>query len=145
MRRNALQKFLLSLSFFAAVLIVALTAKTPNVTAVTNCPQCDPTYQSCASAAMTAYNDCINGGQHPQTYCEEVRDWQLDICIGSYQSCLASCNVTFPPGSSGASGTCGKGRTPCEQSCSAGRQQCVAEGGTDCGTQYQDCMIGCCP
>lgn len=109
------------------------------------CLACDQAEYQCMYGCNEQHDNCLT------LYSSFFCDAQYTDCINNYTSgcwpvysrCLEGC---FPsPSGGGGGGGCGRGRTQCELSCRDGRGQCAADGGTDCGAEYEACLSACCP
>jgi len=119
--------------------LLFLDSDRQTVLAVTTCTTCDNNYSTCAANCLLQWEQCSPQTEPP---CKADRDACYEACFNTYAFCIGGC--TFDSGSGGGGSSCGRGRTECEQSCIAGRQDCVANGGTSCGQDYQSCVEGCC-
>ena len=109
--------------------------------ALTECNTCDSTLSSCLANCFTQQSQCE--ANYSAAYCADQREHCDNVCFAPYGSCLTSCSYD-PTGGGGGPTGCGRGRTPCEMQCRTGRQQCVAEGGQNCGQEYMACLDACC-
>lgn len=119
--------------------LLFFTSDRNSVTAFATCTTCDTNYSICEGNCHTDYNNCrIN---NPDSYCLPILNSCRDGCFSTYAGCIGTCSFD----SGGISNpACGRGRTQCELDCMDGRQDCVANGGTTCGQDYQSCVEGCC-
>ena len=147
MNKPSLLRLWARLSMLAVLAACLIFIANAPVSSTTYCNSCDLGYGSCNGVCNQAKNDCENSGQYPQSYCQSLFNQCHDACWGEYGNCLGGCEIgPFPGGGGAGSGGsgCGRGRTPCELDCRRGRQDCVAEGRTDCGEEYNSCMMACC-
>lgn len=77
--------------------------------------------------------------------CYVVQGGNYIACRTAYEDCLDFCKFNSAPGGGGSGGgPCGRGRTPCDLPCSQARRDCIDNGGTTCGADYEACMQPCC-
>lgn len=131
-------KRLLILATLTLGLLFFATNREPAL-AVSTCTTCDSTYGICDSDCYSSYFYCTI--DNPESYCYGLLQTCREGCFNTYANCIGTC--TYDGGGGGIS-TCGRGRTPCELACVDARHQCVADGFTDCGEQYQSCTTACC-
>ena len=108
---------------FSVLLAVVFLMNPPRAQATESCEECDADRMICVL-------EC----QWSSTY-----ELCFFTCGDQYFSCLNNCEVAGDDG-----GNCGRGRTSCEQGCSTAKSDCVENGGTTCGADYQQCMDQCC-
>lgn len=108
--------------------------------ALATCTSCDTNFSTCDSNCWTNHNICQNSST-PSSTCWSNYQTCRDGCFNTYAFCLGSC--TFDGGGSTPS-TCGRGRTPCELACRSARGECINQGGTNCGEEFQSCNEACC-
>lgn len=120
---------------------------TEPVRATTSCHDCDSTYNQSLASCYSLDRDCraLYEAEFGSSFCDGILQNCVYDAYDTYINCVNDCDP-FPNGPpSGGGGGCGRGRTPCEQGCAAGRQNCLNNGGDTCGDDYQGCMQGCCP
>ena len=108
-------------------------------TAATTCTTCDANYSNCESSCYSDYTICVNSGG-VQAICFQNYEDCRDTCFNTYAFCLGGCTLSSGTVPSG----CGRGRTSCELACRSGRGECIANGGTNCGADYEACNVACC-
>ena len=109
---------ILRLTAVSGLLLGSLLLSLPAKAAT--CTQCDENYYNCR----------ISGND-------------LNACSNTYDHCLAFCSLSGG-GGSGGGGVRGCGRTPCDSACNQTRLECIANGGENCGAEYQACALSCC-
>jgi hypothetical protein len=141
-----IMKRLLILSFLCGCLFVLSTPFHVHVLGAT-CVSCDETYVGCMSGCDNGYNFCTGGGPDPNGYCAAIRSGCYDDCQTSASNCWFGCTLQNP-GTGEDTGShvsaCGHTRSACELACNNVLHQCANNFGSDCGSNYQDCMAQCC-
>jgi hypothetical protein len=134
------------LCFLSACVVLLSTNWAQRALAAT-CESCDFTYASCAYNCDQMFDYCqaISGQSDP--YCYDQRSSCYDDCRYNGEDCWDFCTVRDPnTGQDTGSHTsaCGHSRSACELACDDNMHDCEQNGGNDCGTAYQDCMVQCC-
>lgn len=119
----------------------------------TPCYQCDQNTVNSLSTCSANLNSCLQDCQtnHPNDpFCPDQCNNNYDTCTNNtwntYDNCLYGfldnsglCEIT----TGGGTVVSGKGRTPCDNACKDQMLDCRANGGTDCGAEFNDCKLSC--
>ena len=131
-------RFLILATLTGCLLFVSSDQK--QAALLVTCTTCDTNFSTCDSNCWTEHNICMNSGIAAAT-CHANYQNCRDACFNTYAFCLGGCTLS---GGGSSPGGCGRGRTPCELNCRTARGECIAQGGTNCGEEFQSCNIACC-
>ena len=132
------------LCFLSACVVLLSTGWAQRALAAT-CESCDEQYVSCEHQCDYEHDICqvVYG---PSYGCDLDDYYCYQDCKSAASNCWSGCTITDPTNTDTGShsSACGRGRSPCELACNDALHGCDQNGGTDCGTNYNDCMNQCC-
>ena len=137
---------LLILSLLCGCLFVLSTPLQQVVLGAT-CKQCDTNFGNCLVVCFYDHDYCDNYTWGSQAYCDQQYDECAGSCQQSYSQCYDLCTLRDPntgEDTGSHNSACGHTRSSCELACNNALHQCGQNGGSDCGSTYQDCMVQCC-
>lgn len=116
----------------------------------TTCIACDSNnatgHANCGSQRESCINQCPPGDQICTDHCWNVyctcsnNTWTAyDNCLYGFTDFTGLCAIS----SGGTPPPSGRGRTPCDFACRDQMMDCRANGGENCGEDYNSCVLSC--
>lgn len=120
---------------------------------MTTCIQCDSNnatgLANCGSTRNSCINNCSTMGNPPgctdacwnnYNNCTNNTWNNYDNCLYGFSDSSGICEIT---GTGGTPPPSGRGKTPCDFACRQMMLDCRANDGDTCGSDFNDCKLGC--